>query len=85
MKGKIVKFVDLGPMHDLLIRACPPNPKTGVKSIPQLAERLGLTRYAIYKWIEAGKIPPHHVLRIVALSNGRLAKREEFDEFVYVL
>lgn len=55
---KIRRHKELGPLHDLLLRACPPDPKTGIKSITRLADLLGLTSWCCYKWIRNNHIPP---------------------------
>jgi hypothetical protein len=71
----------LGPLHDLLLTACPPD-EEGFKSIPILAAKLEMTAYGIYKWIKASKLPPEQAMRIVEMSEGR-TKIEDFHVFVY--
>lgn len=82
---KILRYQELGPLHDLLLQATPPDPITGVKSITRLSRLLGMSSWGVYKWIKAGKIPPGQAVRIVALSRGRLVAREDFDDFVYAV
>ena len=72
---------ELGPLHDLLLEACPP--RNGFKSIPLLAEELELSREALFKWIRNGKLPPRHVPRIIEIADGRISK-ESLEPFVYV-
>lgn len=67
------KYKDLGPLHALLINACPPDPDSGTKSIPVLAEAMGLKSWTIYKWIKAGRIPPRQAMRVVDLSHGAVS------------
>lgn len=77
----IVRHADLGPLHDLLLRACPPDSR-GYKSITVLAEAIGLSAWAIHKWIKAGRIPPNRARDIAKLSAGRV-ELAEFETFVY--
>jgi len=88
---------DLGPLHRLLIRACPPcrwEPQpdgkrkavpddTGVKSISFLAALLGIDSFSIYKWISRGAIPPKRASDIVDLAEGR-ATLADFTPFIYI-
>lgn len=74
------KYSDLGPLHDLLLRACPAD-KRGKRSIMILAEKLGVSYQNVYKWIEAGRIPPKRVMDIVTVAKGAVT-REELLEFV---
>lgn len=34
----------------------------------ELAKQVGITRAAVYVWGKKNKIPPHHVLKVEALS-----------------
>ena len=77
----ILRHKDAGPLHDLLIRACPPNRK-GQKSIPVLAKAMELTKWNIYKWIKRGRVPPERAEEIVKLANGSVAL-EEFFPFIF--
>jgi hypothetical protein len=61
----------LGPLHDLLLKACPPN-EDGIKSVPILAEALDMTAYGVYKWIKNVKIPADQAMRVVETSRGPL-------------
>ena len=60
---------NLGPLHELLLKACPPDPH-GIKSIPILAKALDMSTYGVYKWIENVKVPPDQAVRIVEASRG---------------
>lgn len=75
------QYKDMGPLADLLIKACPPNEK-GVKSIPILARRLGLAPFSLYKWIRDVKIPPDRVVQVVGVSEGRV-RTEDFVPYVF--
>lgn len=90
---------NLGPLHDLLLKACPPD-EDGVKSIPILAEtHLSMTPYGVYKWIRNAKIPPEKAAAVVQINNehweaekkaGRkvpaeeMVSLEDFHPYVYV-
>jgi len=90
---------DLGPLHDLLLRACPPD-DAGMKSVPILAKtHLNMTPFGVYKWIRNAKIPPEKAAIVVQINNdywaaekkaGRevsqeeLVSLEDFHPFVYL-
>ena len=74
------KYTDLGPLHELLLKACPPDRK-GRRSIMILSEKLNISYQTIYKWIEAGRIPPKRVLDIVRVSKSAVS-REDLLPFV---
>lgn len=91
------KAEDLGALHRLLIRACPPhsrNPSTsaaaprylaspiGDKSITILAWLLKVRPWSIYKWIDKGEIPPKRASAIVDLAEGRVTLAD-FSPFIY--
>lgn len=81
MTDNLRRVRDLGPLHDLLLKACRPDSK-GFRSIPVLASSLEISAYAVYKWVAAGKIPPGYVLKIVEMSDGTVSL-EDFHQFVY--
>lgn len=93
--GPRLKYAkDLGALHRLLLKCCPPVRRdkvtglllpdpNGVQSISHLAELRGISAYAIYKWIEQGKIPPLQASEIVDMSEGR-ATLADFSPFVYI-
>ena len=79
---KINTRKDLGPLHDLLLKACPPA-DDGSVSIPILAkDHLKMTSFGVYKWINAGRIGPEQAQRVVLASGGRV-KLEEFYPFIF--
>lgn len=80
---------DDSPLRRLLMKACPPHPRTGQKSVKYLASLLtspekpdGLVDEAIYRWIRAGRIPPIQASRVVDVSKGRVTLTE-FSPFIY--
>lgn len=77
----ILRHRNNGPLHDLLLRACPAN-DDGEKSITILAGRLGLSKWAVHQWVQKGKIPPGRAVEVVDLSDGRVTLAD-FSPFVY--
>lgn len=53
----------------LLLAACPPD-ANGRRSITRLAAALKLSHYAVYKWINASRIPPMQVKPLLKLAAG---------------
>lgn len=73
--------IDLGPLHKLLLKACPAD-KNGPGSIKStLAPALGVTHQYIYRWIEDGRVPAKFFTKIIETSEGRVS-REELLDFV---
>lgn len=69
----IYRHQNLGPLHDLLLKATVPDRKTGKKSITVLAKSLpgtrgrkSLTTWNIFLWIKNLKLPPERALQIVS-------------------
>lgn len=71
-----------GPLHDLLLKACPPN-ESGEKSISALAAKMQISAWSIHKWVQKGKIPPVRAVEVVDISEGRVTLAD-FSPFVYV-
>lgn len=69
-----------GPLQDLLLKICPPN-KEGVKSITVLADKMGISSQAIYRWIENKRIPSSKAKVLAKLAGGRVTL-EEIVEYV---
>lgn len=69
------------PLYELLIRAAPPD-ETGTKSIRTLAQALGLSRWAVYKWIKTERVRPKRAREIVEIAEGRV-QLSEFDPWIY--
>lgn len=70
-------------LQKLLLTAVPVN-EHGYKSILHLSKLLGVSRWAVQKWIIRGKIPPGRAAQIVDLSEGRVSLAD-FSRFVYTL
>lgn len=69
----------LGPLHELLLQACPPDDK-GRKSIVHLADLLGCSHQYVYRWIENGRIPPDFAKKTAELG---IVNLEKFYPFVF--
>lgn len=80
------------PLHDLLIRACPPYKKlengelvksrSGVKSTTILAYSLDMSPQGVHKWIKTRKVPGDKAKRMVE-NNPREVSLADFAPFVY--
>lgn len=75
------KLRNLGPLHDLLLRACPPN-EQGIQSIPLLADAVGCTPATIYRWISIDKLPADRAVSVVEVSGGAVAL-EDLHPYVF--
>ena len=71
----IRRLTEGGPVQAILLKVCPPN-KEGIKSITVLAEAMGISAQAIYRWIENERIPQAKVRALVELSQGRVTLEE---------
>lgn len=95
---KVRKIKDCGPLHDLLLRACPPHArvrdadgkwgyvpdeKGGTKSIAILAMTLGMSAWGVQKWCKDNKIPPRRANQIVD-NNPTEVSLADFGPFVYM-
>ncbi|NBC29878.1 MAG: hypothetical protein GVY29_07790 [Spirochaetes bacterium] len=69
------------PLYKLLIRAAPED-ENGVKRIRTLAQKIGMSRYGVYKWIKTERIRPVRARQVVEASEGRV-KLSEFDPWIY--
>lgn len=70
-----------GPLHDLLLKACPPS-KKGEKSITILAKALHVSASAVHRWIKRKKIPPKRAADVVTIADGRVTLAN-FSPFIY--
>ena len=68
-------------LYKLLIRATPEN-RHGNKTISHLASLIGVSRWAIYKWIDNEHIRPERVKDVVDIAEGRVTI-SDFERFVY--
>lgn len=75
------RLKDLGDLQGLLIRACPPD-KFHFRSIPLLAQALGISPQAIYKWIERDTVPAGWVRSLVELPGSELTL-EDLTPYVF--
>lgn len=75
------QYKNLGPLGDLLLRACKPN-EAGVQSIPILAGQLGISPESLYKRIHKVQLSGSRAVQIVENSEGRVSLKE-FDPYVY--
>lgn len=74
--SRIRRTRDLGRLHNVLLRACPPNDK-GVSSIPTLARALNVSPQTVYeRWIKHNYIPQRRVDQILLLADGRVTMDE---------
>lgn len=84
--GQPVPFVrkrkDNGALHKLLIKACPPDPVTGAKSVPLLAKSLGLSKQALNGAISRGKVRPGLAQQIVDMTDGEVTL-SDFSPFIF--
>jgi hypothetical protein len=80
--NKIRKIRDLGALHDLLLEACPPNPK-GIKSTKILADHLNMSAWGVHLWIKRNRIPPKRAKQIVDLAHNPKITLERFSPFIY--
>lgn len=78
---KTSRYKDLGPLHDLLLEACPPDDE-GKKSIVGLARALDCSHQYVYKWIERNRVPQDYVRKITSLKGCEVAI-ERFYPFVF--
>lgn len=76
------KLKDNGRLHKLFIEACPPDPKTGAKSVPLLAKKLDMSKQALNYAVARGKVRPGLAQKIVDLADGRVTL-SDFTPFVF--
>ena len=65
----------------LLLTAVPEN-EHGNKTLSHLAEKLGVTRAAVHRWISNQKLSPNRVTEICEISKGAVT-RGQFDVYIY--
>lgn len=64
---------DLGPLHTLLLKACP-RKGSAPGSIPAtLAPALGVSYQYVYRWVSDNRVPAKFVKKIVEVSEGRVS------------
>lgn len=62
----------------LILKACP-RKKGAAPSLRRFASEMGMSRQAVYKWIDAGMIPADRAQQIVTLSEGRVSHEDLRD------
>ena len=77
----ILRHRDLGPLHDIMLRACPPD-VDGIKSINILAECMNRSHNALFQAIRKGRLTPALALEIVKVSQERVSI-DELHTYVY--
>jgi len=80
-QGDISRYKDLGPLHDLLLSACPPG-ENGTRSIVVLAGYIQVSHQYVYRWIKDNRVPARFVRRLVELSGGKL-ELADFNKYVF--
>lgn len=70
-------------LRGVLLKACPPDPDTGQRSVLILAGLMGLTTEALFKWIRLNKIPPLQAAKVVDVSKGRVTLHD-FTPFIFL-
>lgn len=70
-----------GDLQELLLRCCRPDDK-GRKSIPRLADQLGLASFTIYKWVKGNHIPHWRATQLVSHAQGEVTL-EEFIPYLF--
>lgn len=78
-----IRMTNLGPLHDLMLRAAPPHEENGMKSIATLAVAIGYSPAGLYKMIRNNKVSPPAAAKIVEVSRGQVTL-EDFHPYVYV-
>lgn len=74
--AQVRKFKDLGELHALLLKACPPNDK-GLVSIPILANKLGVSHQTVYdRWLKSNWLPADRVADILEIGEGRVTQEQ---------
>lgn len=75
------RHANLGPLHDLLLRASRKD-KDGLGSIKFLAQDLKMSTWGVYKWIHKndgkGQLTATNARKVVEVSEGRVT----FEEFL---
>lgn len=78
------RLANLGPLHDLLIEACPTKNDSQMKSIANLATAIDYTPQALYKAISRNRVSPTLAAKIVEAADKGTVSLEDFHPYVYV-
>lgn len=68
--------IDLGPLHKILLAACPEGEDSPGSIKTTLAPALGVSHQYVYRWIEENRVPPKFVTKIVEAGAGRVTVEE---------
>lgn len=68
--------LDLGDLHQILLKACPAGTNSTCSIKGSLAPALGVSFQYIYRWVSTGRVPPKYVKAIVEVSEGRVSVEE---------
>lgn len=79
-KKNVRRESSMGGLYDLLKRGLPDYVDDGKLLVKPLAERLGISYQAMYKWFERNTISPARIDDVVSLSNESAEKM--YSEFV---
>ena len=80
---EVTRKADLGPLHRLMLKACPPDAQ-GKVSITVLADAMKMSRATLHKWAARNQLEPWLAQQLVDVSEGRITL-DECDVFVYVM
>ena len=67
------EFKKGGALKDLLVKACPPDPVTGAKSVPLLAKSIGVSKQALGHAMGKATVTPSLAQKIVDAADGRVS------------
>ncbi len=77
------RISNLGPLHDLIIRACPTSGEMPVKSISRMAGVMQYTPQGLYQAIQKGKVSQilvDRVMEVVDPTSG--VTRDDFAPYL---
>lgn len=68
--------IDLGPLHKILLKACPAGKNSPGSIKTTLAPALGVSHQYVYRWIEEGRVPSKFAKPLVEVGAGRVTLEE---------
>lgn len=68
--------LDLGQLHQILLKACPVVENATCSIRGSLAPALGVSYQYVYRWISDGRVPAKYVKKIVEVADGRVTVDE---------
>lgn len=78
------RLANLGPLHDIMIEACPTTENEPMKSIAKLARAIDYTPAALYKAISRNRVTPALASKIVEVADDDSVSLEDFHPYVYI-